>query len=264
MHFFAYSILTDAMDGSPLTYLTKETARMLIATDLDGTFLAGDPSKRRDLYQWLKLETNIQLVYVTGRGMPLVLPLLEDAGLAHPDFIICDVGATIANAKGQLIPDLMTEINMKWPGEEAVMQALEGLTSLRRQQQPQARRCSYYCDSEVMTTSVKDRLIPLDCDVLFSAGQYLDVLPKNVNKGSSLKRLIRHLNIDAAEVLVAGDTLNDLSMYRHGFNGVCVGGSEIALLDATRKIPKVLHATGIGCEGISEAISYFYRRSSTT
>ncbi len=237
---------------------------MLIATDLDGTFLAGDPSKRRDLYQWLKLETHIQLIYVTGRGMPLVLPLLEDAGIPQPDFIICDVGATIADARGDLIPDLMTEIDIKWPGEDAVLQALEGLPSLQRQEQPQARRCSFYCDSEFTTNSVKDRLAALECDVLFSAGRYLDVLPKNVNKGSSLNRLIRHLNINAADVLVAGDTLNDLSMYRHGFNGVCVGGSEIELLDATRKIPKVLHAAGMGCEGISEAISHFYKRSLTT
>ena len=43
---------------------------MLLATDLDGTFLAGSPIQKRDLYQWLKLEKNIQLVYVTGRALP--------------------------------------------------------------------------------------------------------------------------------------------------------------------------------------------------
>ncbi len=235
---------------------------MLLATDLDGTFLAGGPIQKRDLYQWLKLEKNIQLVYVTGRSLPLILPLLQDASIPRPDFIIGDVGATIADFNGELIGEFIAEIDAQWPGEDAVMQALEGLSLLRRQEQPQARRCSFYCDSVSLYESVKERLLTLDCDVLFSASHYLDVLPRNINKGSSLKRLVRHLNIQTADVLVAGDTLNDLSMYTHGFNGVCVHGSEIGLLEATRNMSTVLHAVGTGCEGISEAISHFYPRSS--
>jgi hydroxymethylpyrimidine pyrophosphatase-like HAD family hydrolase len=237
---------------------------MLLATDLDGTFLAGSPMQKRDLYQWLKLEKNIQLVYVTGRAIPLILPLLQDASLPRPDFIIGDVGATIADFNGELIGEFIAEIDAQWPGEDAVMQALEGLPLLRRQEQPQARRCSFYCDSVALSDSVKARLVTLECDVLFSAGHYLDVLPRNINKGSSLKRLVRHLNIQTTDVLVAGDTLNDLSMYTHGFNGVCVNGSETGLLLATRDMPTVLHAVGPGCEGISEAISHFYPRSSRT
>ncbi len=234
---------------------------MLIATDLDGTFLAGAPSKRRDLYEWLKREENVQLVYVTGRGMPLVLPLLEDAALAQPDFIICDVGATIADGKGELIQTLMHDIEQQWPGEAAVMEALAGLPSLQRQDQPQARRCSFYCDADRIAASVQERLAGLACDVLVSAECYLDVLPRNVNKGSSLSRLIHHLDISAEEVLVAGDTLNDLSMYQHGFKGVCVGGSEQGLLRATHGLPYILHSEGPGCEGISEALAHFYKRS---
>lgn len=235
---------------------------MLLATDLDGTFLAGSPRQKRDLYQWLKLEKNIQLVYVTGRAIPLILPLLQDSSIPRPSFIIGDVGATIADLNGELIGEFITEIDAKWPGESAVMQALQGLPLLQRQEQPQARRCSFYCDSVSLYESVKERLLTLDCDVLFSASHYLDVLPRNINKGSSLKRLVNHLNIQTADVLVAGDTLNDLSMYAHGFNGVCVHGSEIGLLEATRNMSTVLHAVGIGCEGISEAISHFYPRSS--
>lgn len=235
---------------------------MLLATDLDGTFLAGNPRQKRNLYQWLKLEKNIQLVYVTGRSIPLVLPLLKDASLPQPNFIIGDVGASIADCNGELIAEFIAEIDARWPGEDAVMQALEGLPLLQRQEQPQARRCSFYCDSVAMADNVKKRLITLNCDVLFSADHFLDVLPRDINKGSSLKRLVHHLNIKTEDVLVAGDTLNDLSMYAHGFKGVCVSGSEIGLLNATRHQPTVLHAVGIGCDGISEAISHFYPRIS--
>ena len=42
---------------------------MLLATDLDGTFLAGDPDSRLKLYQLVVSHPEIQLVFVTGRGL---------------------------------------------------------------------------------------------------------------------------------------------------------------------------------------------------
>src|SRR5690606_26909793 len=86
---------------------------------------------------------------------------------------------------------------------------------------------------------------------------YLDILPKGVNKGSTLRALVRHLGMNEDKVLVAGDTLNDLSMYQHGFKGVCVGCSEIGLTDATRGLDHVLHAEREGCGGILDAIEHF-------
>ena len=62
-----------------------------------------------------------------------------------------------------------------------------------------------------------------NCDLLYSADRYLDFLPRGVNKGSTLRRLVHDLGIDMNQVLVAGDTLNDLSMFEQGFRGVCVG-----------------------------------------
>tara|TARA_Y100001934_G_scaffold28804_1_gene31470 strand:- start:578 stop:2392 length:1815 start_codon:yes stop_codon:yes gene_type:complete len=78
-----------------------------------------------------------------------------------------------------------------------------------------------------------------------------------VNKGRTLSRLVKHLNVDPESVLVAGDTLNDLSMYEHGFKGVCVGESEPDLLDATMHKARVLHAGATGCGGILEAFEHF-------
>lgn len=96
-----------------------------------------------------------------------------------------------------------------------------------------------------------------DCDLLYSAGRYLDFLPKGVNKGTTLTALIRHLSIPAERILVAGDTLNDLAMFQQSFLGVCVGESEEGLLEKTKRLPKTYHAKKSGCGGILEAISYF-------
>lgn len=230
---------------------------MLLATDLDGTFLAGSPAGRQSLYERISRSPDIRLVFVTGRGLPLVAPLLHEPGLARPEILVCDVGATVVDQRHQPIQPLMREIEACWPGEAVVAQAVRHIPGIVRQEQPQARRVSFYCEADAVSDELQRIVAELGCDLLYSADRYLDVLPAGVNKGSTLAKLVRHLGIDPQEVLVAGDTLNDLSMYEQGFKGVCVGASEPGLLEATRGRDHVLHADGPGCDGILQALSHF-------
>ncbi|HCL42181.1 MAG TPA: glucosylglycerol-phosphate synthase, partial [Pseudomonas sp.] len=231
---------------------------MMLATDLDGTFLAGDPDNRQRLYQLISAHPGITLVFVTGRGLEVVVPLLSDPAIPQPDYIICDVGATVVDGKTlQPVYPVQSEIDARWPGEQLILQKLAGFPGLERQQVPQQRRCSWFCEPDAVTDELRAAVEALDCDLLFSAGMYLDCLPRGVNKGSTLQRLVEHLGESVDDVLVAGDTLNDLSMYEQGFKGVCVGESEQALLEATGDRAKVLHARLSGCGGILEAVSHF-------
>ncbi|NKF21874.1 glucosylglycerol-phosphate synthase [Solimonas marina] len=230
---------------------------MLLATDLDGTFLGGNPEDRQRLYQLVSRHPDIRLVFVTGRGLESVLPLLSDPAIPTPDFIICDVGATVVDAHTlQPIQPLQSEIVEKWPGDPAIAAALEQF-DLQRQDVPQERRYSFYCGEHDVSDALKAAVDGLGCDLLYSAGLYLDILPRGVNKGATLARLVATLDIDPERVLVAGDTLNDLAMFQQHFKGVCVGESERALLDATRGDTRVLHAETPGCGGILEAITHF-------
>src|SRR5690606_24545389 len=124
----------------------------------------------------------------------------------------------------------------------------------------QERRCSYYCDPQVLSKhrpAIDAAARELGCEVLYSADHYLDILPPRTDKGRTLTALARQLKVSRERVLVAGDTLNDLSMYEAGFRGVCVGGSEAALLESTASRKQVLHARAPGCGGILEAIDHF-------
>ena len=230
---------------------------MLLATDLDGTFLGGNSESRLRLYQLITRHPDIRLVYVTGRGLEHVLPLLGDPTLPMPDYIICDVGATVVDSQCQAVQPVQTRIQSHWPGDRAVLTALGNPPGLLRQDVPQERRCSFFCDEIAITSEVREAVADLGCDLLFSASKYLDVLPRGVNKGSTLTQLVAHLEVDSESVLVAGDTLNDLSMFEHGFKGVCVGQSEEGLLEATRQMSRVFHAPEAGCGGILQAIAYF-------
>lgn len=231
---------------------------MLLATDLDGTFLAGDPEDRLSLYQTIAAHPEIQLAYVTGRSLEAVLPLLADPTLPQPDFIIADVGATLVHGDTlQPIQQLQSQVDARWPGESQVAQALEGF-GLERQDVPQARRCSYFCTPEqAADPALAEVAETLGCDLLYSADRYLDFLPKGVNKGSSLKALVDWLQLDAGEVLACGDTLNDLNMLDGTYKGVCVGESEPNLLKATEHQSWILQADRPGCGGILQAFVHF-------
>ena len=231
---------------------------MILATDLDGTFLAGDPENRSRLYQLIGNHPEITLVFVTGRGLEVVMPLLDDPTIPQPDFIICDVGATVVEGTHlQPVEPIQTSIESIWPGQHVVAERLADLDGIERQTTPQQRRCSYFCSAEAVSDELQSRIDSLGCDVLYSADKFLDVLPRGVNKGATLRQLVDLLEVPYDQVIVAGDTLNDLAMFEAGFFGVAVGESEQALLNATRDRSKILHAKYTGCGGILEALSHF-------
>lgn len=235
-------------------------AQLLLATDLDGTFLGGSESDRRRLYEFLKHRpAETALAFVTGRGLETVIPLLSDPSLPRPDLIICDVGATVVHGHDlEPVLPLQNRIAQLWPGTHQVLHALEGLAGLERQDVPQERRCSFYAQDPGLRAAVEARVAPIGCEVMFSAGRYLDVLPRGVNKGSTLQALVDEFEIPSDRVLTAGDTLNDQALLGPPFRGVLVGNAEPGLVEALRPDgARLLHARHPGAGGILEALAHF-------
>jgi len=226
-----------------------------LCTDLDGTFIGGDPVARRRLYSAIERDPDTHLVFVTGRGLESVLPLLSDPTLPTPDFVIADVGGTVVSTPSlEPVQPLQAEIDRRWPGAQAVLERLEGLAGLERQEVPQERRCSFFFADPSLVDAVRERVTPLGCDVLHSAGRYLDVLPGGVDKGATLTALLAMQGVAPGDVLVAGDTLNDLALFDTQYGGVVVGNAEPALVRATADRADVHHAEGAGAAGILEAL----------
>ncbi len=231
---------------------------MLLATDLDGTFLGGKSVDKLKLYRLIRQHKDIQLAFVTGRGIESVIPLLNDPIIPVPEYIICDVGATILNGETlEPIEPIQSDIENKWPGVLTFRQALKDVPGLRFQEVPQQRRCSFYYNEETDLEAVEAIAKQYDCQVLLSVDKYLDILPAGVSKGSTLKLLAEKIDFPADRILVAGDTLNDLSLYNTGYKGVVVGQAEPKLTEQTKDNPEVYHAKSAGAGGIIEAIRHF-------
>ena len=231
---------------------------MLLATDLDGTFLGGSVSKKRKLYRLLRSQSDIKLVFVTGRGIETVLPLLHDPTIPIPHYIISDVGATVVDGlTREPVAAIQSDIEQRWPDEHLLKQHLSAIPGIQPQEVPQQRRCSFYYDDRVDLNAVREIANQHQCDVLLSAGKYLDILPGNVNKGTTLKKLVQLIGFPEDKVLVAGDTYNDYSLFQTGYKGVAVGKSEPALLAAVDDMDHVFQATKEGAGGILEAMRHF-------
>ncbi len=233
--------------------------RFILATDLDGTFLGGTDAMRRRLYDWIEdNRVEIGLVYVTGRD-PDFLPTLWNDGVPVPDYVVGDVGTTIARVADRridMIAELEAEIAARW-GDSApeVRRLLDGARGLRPQDTRFRYRMSYHYEPEAFDPAVIPPVEALGLDVLISHDCYLDVLPGGVSKGPSLRRLMAHLDLAEDRVLVAGDTLNDLSMFQTGLAGAVVGGAEPGLLRAVAELPRAHVCSAPGAGGILEAVA---------
>ena len=88
----------DTVNDRPRASLREKfkAAQLVLATDLDGTFLGGTDQDRARLFGLFHSHTaEAMLVFVTGRGLETVVPLLSDPLVPRPQFIVADVGATV-------------------------------------------------------------------------------------------------------------------------------------------------------------------------
>ncbi len=233
---------------------------LVLATDLDGTFLGGTAEDRAKFYEWIEAHRErVGLIFVTGRDPGFVSNLTRKGGVPRPDYVVGDVGTTIAEVGYDHflspIEDLEAEIAAAWGDATARVQAaLHPVRGLRLQPGSFRYRVSYDLDTDDFDPIALDIVAGLGLDALVSDNRFFDVLPKDVSKGPSLLRLLTHLGIDNRRTLVAGDTLNDLSMLTLGLPAVAVGGAERALIDEVAGLDHVHVATGVGVAGIAEAI----------
>ena len=233
--------------------------QFVLATDLDGTFLGGNENEREELYHLIRSNRNkVILMFLTGRSVDATLPVISDQLIPTPDILVSDVGATVVDGRTlEPIPAIQTELSQNWPGESAIVEKLKSFSGLKRQKVPQENRVSYYVEDDAPLVAIKETITnELRCNAIYSDGRYLDVLPYNISKGTTLKKIIDKLSIPDEKVLVAGDTLNDLSLFETTCPGVAVSNSEEQLQEKIETLENVHLASKPGAAGILEGLNH--------
>ena len=242
--------------------------QFVLATDLDGTFLGGSDNDRNALYRFIEdRRDDVGLIFVTGRDTRFIEQLCADSTVPYsipwPDYVVGDVGTTIAEIVGATrkvrpLAALEADIAELWNDNgDRIRALLDKAAGLTLQDTPFRYRVSYHFDPEAYDGAAERIVRHHGFDALISADRFFDVLPPGVSKGPSLRRLLKHLGVADERVLVAGDTLNDLSLFETGLRGVAVANSEAALIANLRDRRNAYRAATAGAGGIAEAIRHF-------
>ncbi|WP_331772044.1 trehalose-6-phosphate synthase (plasmid) [Embleya sp. NBC_00888] len=228
----------------------------VLVTDLDGTLLGGTDAERLRLHGILSRHPEITVVFATGRGLASVRQVLADPLVPRPRWVVADVGASLADGRDlSTVANLQSRLRAGWPGAARVRDGLSGFSALRYQDGvPQEGRCSFDLPPGELTDELIATVAALGCSWAYSADRYFDVLPPGANKGAAVVALARSLDWDRADMLVAGDSLNDLSMFGIGAHGVVVGGAEPALERAVAGDETVYRTEQHGAAGIVAAL----------
>lgn len=233
---------------------------LILATDLDGTFLGGSDRQRTEFYEYIESHRDrMLLVFVTGRDLEAIDRMRQEMGFPRPDYIIGDVGTTIVEGKTfEPIFTVQDWVSSIWnDANDRVKEMLADEPGITLQPVNPERRVSYYYQPDELQESTVQKILDAEFDCILSAEKYLDVMPKGVAKGSTLLRLIEALNLDAEHVIPAGDSLNDYSLFQTGLKSIAVGNSEPKLVDKIKTMPNVYHSPEAGAAGIWDGLKYY-------
>lgn len=226
---------------------------------MDGT-LVGDKTGLKKLLAYFDSQPyKVKLVYITGRHLLSAMTLINKEQLPHPDALITDIGTSIYTGAA-LIKDQSWDLQMKlhWKPEKIkkIAGTCEGLIP---QLLPDDRRLSYVVSSDAPAKEFQIKLkeTGISHRFVFSANQYIDILPKESGKGNALKYVLKRYFPAQVHVLIAGDTGNDEDMLTIGHPAVIVGNghSELYKLE---EYPFIYRAEKNYAEGIQEAWDYFF------
>lgn len=217
-------------------------SRMLIS-DIDNT-LIGDGEALKELLTLLKANAGeICWGVATGRCLAKTLHVLEEHAVERPDILICSVGTEIYYG-ASLAPDKgwHRHIAYRWRPDE-IREELAALDFLEIQEPEKQNpfKVSYYLEDDPELLTVVHQTLrskKIRYHLVYSHGQFLDILPYRASKGKAIRYLSYKWNIPLADVMVCGDSGNDVSMLRGDTSGLVVANysKELEPLKGLRRI----------------------------
>jgi sucrose-phosphate synthase len=219
-----------------------EVKRMLIS-DIDNTLIGDDAS----LQQLLPLlNANVEKLcwgVSTGRCLAKTIQILEEHAVERPDILICSVGTEIYYG-ATLSPDNGWHRHIAYQWRPEVIREKLGRLAFLEMQEPEKQKpfkVSYYMeDNPELLARVHEvlQINKIRYHLVYSHGEFLDILPYRASKGKAIRYLSYKWNIPLADIMVCGDSGNDESMLRGDTNGLVVANysKELEKLKGMRRI----------------------------
>lgn len=234
-----------------------------IFTDLDQSLL-GDTQAIQDFISAIKRNEKCSSFGIaTGRRLDSVLNLLKKHKIPTPDVLISSLGTEIYYSTNLTKDTAWSEhIDHLWrPGRvKKILKDLPGL-SLQSKSEQSKFKISYFYNPKAAPSleDIKQLLLQNDqtVNVVFSFGQYLDIIPIRASKGLALRWYAEQWDIALDHILVAGGSGADEDMLRGNPLGVVVANRHHEELSDLVDLNDVYYASKPYAAGILEAIEYY-------
>lgn len=237
----------------------------LFSSDLDGTLLGNPEGAQRFKTAWERLPPRRRplLVYNSGRLVDDLRRFSAASGLPAADYLIGGVGTQIYDARTEgFLEDFHQFLSEGWDlaAIEAVASAFPGMRKQPDEFQHRFKS-SWFLEraTPAQLIELRQRLAAagLNASIVYSSQRDLDLLPPRATKAGALQWLCTRLRIGLDQVLVAGDTGNDASMFRlPGVRGIIVENAQPELFAATVEIP-VYTARAVLADGVLDGLLHY-------
>lgn len=228
-----------------------------LAMDLDRTLIPNGPSPDDGSLPQLKeilINEKISPLFVTARRAESVSSAIERYDLPEPTHLIGQVGTTIhTREKRSWILNTTWQNSIKIQTPHWNRDTLNALLASFPELEPQPPKdnnpfkISYFLRNlsrfETVVPQLKKALKKVslgEAELIASKDfnaqlAYIDILPKGINKRSALDFLCQSLSISQEDILFAGDSENDLSIFLSPYKSIIVANAEKSLKSLIKK-----------------------------
>ena len=203
----------------------------LMITTIDNT-LVGDDAHMRELFQLLEShQEELAWGIATGRSLELALEAMTEYDIPIPDILLCSVGTEIYYGPDfRMDKGWQNQISYQWK-PEAIKDALDSFDFLVFQEAEGQRnyKISYYLEEkEGRLDQIRQKLAEyrLRCNVIYTHGQFLDILPLRASKGRAIDYISYKYEFSPRYIMVAGDSSDDEDMITGKTRGLIVANQS--------------------------------------
>ncbi len=200
---------------------------------------------------------------VTGRRLDSALAVLKRHGIPRPDVLISSLGTEIYYAPRLSRDAYWNEhIDYLWRPNvvRRTLSVVQGLVPQSKNEQT-GFKVSYHYDPDrapcIEDLSALLRNHDITANLIYSFGQFLDVIPSRASKGQALRYVAQRWGIPLEQILVAGGSGADEDMMRGNTLAVVVANRHGEELSQLEDVERIYFAGRPHASGILEAIDHY-------
>jgi sucrose-phosphate synthase len=234
-----------------------------IVSSIDQNLL-GDPESLKELVNVLvEKRKTISFCIATGRRLDSALRVLRQHNIPQPDALITSMGTEIYYSPELTRDNAWTNhIDYLWNRQRIVflLTELSGLT-LQPKEQQSAHKISYFYNPNVAPSVEEIKKILLQNEqtvhVIFSFGQFLDIVPIRASKGYALRWFAQQQDIPLSHILTAGGSGGDEDMMLGNTLSVVVANRYTEELSKFSKVEPIYFSEKQFAAGILDGLNHY-------